>query len=448
MNHTSGRRGRAGGRGRPGDDASFFPSADPSHADDPGAPLRDRVSELVGVALQSRGSNPHLFDTVTLQLAELPGAPGWRAEVESTVAATLAGNLSRLWRNGWQPVDVARVAGRKLERPHTELLLDLMAADRRSYADATVAAPWDAQLRELGTATTWPAGTTYLRARLDSGKEPRITVLARALELAHLMAVLPRLERLIPRPGTARATPVSESPRAAVDERILSRVRALLAKAESTTFEAEAETFTAGAQALMARHSIDQALLAETDPGESIRPDARRVGVDNPYEEPKAVLLDAVATANRCRTVWSRDLGFSTVVGFASDLDSVEVLFTSLLVQAQTALNREGNRKDRYGRSETRSFRRAFLLAFATRIGQRLAEAMTDQTATAAAERDDDRLLPVLAAREQAVDDATTRLFPSVTSHRRSTVSNAEGWYSGLSAADRASLAHGPAVTK
>ena len=37
--------------------------------------------------------------------------------------------------------------------------------------------------------------------------------------------------------------------------------RALLAQAESTTFEAEAESFTAKAQQLMARHAIDAAMV-------------------------------------------------------------------------------------------------------------------------------------------------------------------------------------------
>ncbi|MFC7722126.1 DUF2786 domain-containing protein [Nonomuraea recticatena] len=43
-------------------------------------------------------------------------------------------------------------------------------------------------------------------------------------------------------------------------------MRALLAKAESTTYEAEAETFTSAAQSLMAKYSIDAAML-DAQPG-------------------------------------------------------------------------------------------------------------------------------------------------------------------------------------
>jgi hypothetical protein len=225
-----------------------------------------------------------------------------------------------------------------------------------------------------------------------------------------------------------------------VDERVLARVRALLAKAESTDFPAEAETFTAGAQALMARHSIDHALLAAAGRAPSDRPTGRRVGIDNPYESPKAILLDAVASANRCRSVWSKNLGYATVVGFPTDLDHVEVLFTSLLVQATTSATRDGSRTDRYGRSRTRAYRQSFLLSYATRIRERLHEATDQQTTAAAAESGGSNLLPVLASRSQAVDDAAEQMFPEQTMHSAGGAWDHEGWASGRAAADLVSL--------
>ncbi|MEP7036589.1 MAG: DUF2786 domain-containing protein, partial [Actinomycetota bacterium] len=53
------------------------------------------------------------------------------------------------------------------------------------------------------------------------------------------------------RPGWEPDDRPAAHTRTAIDEKVLSRIRALLAKAESSTFPAEAETFTAGAQALM-----------------------------------------------------------------------------------------------------------------------------------------------------------------------------------------------------
>ena len=62
----------------------------------------------------------------------------------------------------------------------------------------------------------------------------------------------------------------------------------------------------------MARHSIDYALLT-VESGTAGEPVGRRIGVDNPYEAPKVLLLDAVASANRCRAIWSSGFGVPVV---------------------------------------------------------------------------------------------------------------------------------------
>jgi hypothetical protein len=192
----------------------------------------------------------------------------------------------------------------------------------------------------------------------------------------------------------------------------------------------------------MARYSIDYALLSDLA-GVQEKPVGRRIGIDSPYEAPKALLLDVVASANRCRAVWSSAFGFATVLGFASDVDAVELLFTSLLVQATTAMVAAGSRRDAYGRSSTRSFRQSFLTAYAQRIGERLT--MASREATEQASRDvagqpgADRLLPVLASRAAAVGEMTDELFPELVG-KPVTVTNREGWASGRAAADRAHL--------
>ena len=58
---------------------------------------------------------------------------------------------------------------------------------------------------------------------------------------------------------------------------MLSRIRALLAKAEATEYAEEAEALSARAQELMAKYSIDQALLAaESGGGDAGRTADRR----------------------------------------------------------------------------------------------------------------------------------------------------------------------------
>lgn len=248
------------------------------------------------------------------------------------------------------------------------------------------------------------------RERLD-----RFSAAGLAVEVLSLYGRLPRITALVP-PGRA--------PRTGGESKMLGRIRALLAKAESTGYPEEAEALSAKAQHLMARHSIDEALVAAGSAG---GPGARRIGVDRHYEGAKALLLDAVAAANRCQAVWSADFGFSTVVGHDTDLDAVELLYTSLLVQADRALHK--------GSSRSRDFRESFLIAYASRIRERLTAAADEEVSA----HPTPGLLPALASRDLAVESETRRLFPTTTTSRLKG-RDPEGWHHGHSAADSATF--------
>jgi hypothetical protein len=278
----------------------------------------------------------------------------------------------------------------------------------------------------------WEADDAFLPGYATREKLDRLATATCALEVLRVVGWLPQITPVGPPPGAVggHRRPRDQEGGSGEEPRMLGRIRALLAKAESTAFPEEAEALSAKAQHLMARHSIDEALLAGAGGAGATGdgPGARRVGVDAPYEGAKALLLDAVAAANRCQAVWSAEFGFSTVVGYEADLEAVELLYTSLLVQADKALNR--------GRSRSKNFRQSFLIAYAGRIRERLAAA-TEEAAEEAAEPG--LLLPVLAAREVAVGAATERMFPETTTHRLR-VRDGEGWEHGTAAADRAAL--------
>ncbi len=367
-------------------------------------------------------------------------------------------SLDSLWARGWRPADLARLVRRDLAPVHLALLVDLVAAEARRHSPAALDRRWHEQLRELA-AEIWWAGDGhgsgledgFLPAFAERHRLDRFALATVALELLPLLARLPAIAPVGPAPG---ARPVEHRATVPVpgEPRMLSRIRALLAKAESTEFPQEAEALTEKAQQLMAQHSIDEALLAAGQAGQSAGvPGSVRIGVENPYEGPKAMLLDAVAAANRCRVVWAKEFSFCTVIGFDSDLDAVELLYTSLLVQATAAMQRAGSRQHLDGASRTRAFRQSFLVSYAARIRERLTEATERTTREAAAGRHlredgtaeqlqpDERLLPALAAREEAVDSATDRMFPKLTS-QRVRVSDGEGWAAGRAAADRAAL--------
>ncbi|MBM7168418.1 DUF2786 domain-containing protein [Streptomyces sp. G44] len=345
--------------------------------------------------------------------------------------------LCRAWRNGWQPADVIRLARRDLEEPHVRLAAALIHAETRGYAH--LPPRWADQLADL--ARDLGPGSEAARPR------DRFSYATTHLQLYRLLLRLPPIEPVGPPPGASMPGPVEGEPRA------LTRIRALLAKAEATGFPQEAEALTAKAQELMARHSLDEALLAARTHAKDV-PGACRVGVDAPYETAKAILLDSVAAANHCRAVWNEAFGFSTVVGFEADLEAVELLYTSLLVQGTAAMTKAEAGQRAAGRKRTKAFRQTFLLAYAHRIGARLARAgehaVTEAAQAAeAAGGSAASLLPVLAARDVAVTDRAERMFPRTTTTRVRGATDGEGWTHGTAAADRAHVTprdRGPAL--
>jgi hypothetical protein len=216
------------------------------------------------------------------------------------------------------------------------------------------------------------------------------------------------------------------------DTRMADKIQALLAKAESTTFEDEAEALVAKAQELMARYAIDEAMF-DQGAGRTRGVSSRPMHIPDPYARAKFSLLASVALANRCQAVYEPLSRRVRVFGTENDLDAVDLLFSSLLVQATAAMLRAS-----YGEPRVKSFRQAFLVAFAHRIGQRLEEA-TAAAVQEATEEYGSSLLPMLAARSDAVDAALREEFPHVRKSYAS-VSNGAGVRAGRAAADRAQL--------
>ena len=421
--------------------------------------------ELVGGALAAVCSGDERTYHSALDQLGAERSAEWTQTVSRILVDSMNSLLARAWRGGWQPAELARHFGRELSAAHAAMIADMIAHEARAYPAAAIDPRWADQVSGLraisyGPGTYagpnwWGSDGDYLIAWKAQTTGPTFwAAVATAIEIVHIFSHLPPLELLIPLPGTARAGAGKPAGKlgGAADERMLGRIRALLAKAESTEFAEEAEALSARAQELMAKYSIDHALLAAQS-GDREEPSGRRIPVDSPYEEPKGTLLNVIALANRCRAVWSKDVGLMTVVGFPADLNAVELLFTSLLVQANTAMLRAGGKKDEFGRSRTRAFRQSFLVSYAIRIGERLEEATAHATAEAvdelaAAERGSAGkvssgadLVPFLAARQQAVDDTVDELFGgNLKRGRGARATDAEGWVSGRAAADLAQL--------
>ncbi|HEY0904425.1 MAG TPA: DUF2786 domain-containing protein [Marmoricola sp.] len=157
----------------------------------------------------------------------------------------------------------------------------------------------------------------------------------------------------------------------------LAKIRKLLAQAEDpAATPAEAVAFTAKATELIAAYGIDAALLDDT------APDTSPVGdlvleMLAPYAVEKSVLAFEVTDALRCHGVRRRladrhGTRISLhVFGRRADLECLEMLFTSLLLQGTAAIVRT---PVPWG-EHVAAFRRTWWLGFAGAVGERLREA-------------------------------------------------------------------------
>ncbi len=381
------------------------------------------VGEAAEAVYHRRGDAAELLEL----LVSGPPMTGGRRMVARALEEMLAEQVQAKASEHWRPGELVRLVRRRGRPNGEEVVVAVVHRAWREGADGFADPAWAAEAASLESAS-WridPAAPTW-----PDDVEAAVGVLG-------LLSHLPPLPEC--RTG---AGPNGPSARATQEGRVLEKVRHLLSKAESTSFPDEAEALTAKAQELLARYSMDRAVVGMSDPARRSDAAVRRVWIDDPYVSAKAQLLHVVAVVNRCRSVLTEPLGLATVAGHEDDLDTVETLFTSLLVQATTQMTASGSRTDSNGRSRTRSFRQSFLVAFAIRIGHRL-QAAGEATVSAATETHGTALVPILASREHAADDAIAELFPNL-GHRGSRATDREGWLAGTLAADLASLSVQP----
>lgn len=378
------------------------------------------------------------------ELAEWLHVVGLRA-VTAEIGKLLSLTLVGVWDAGWQPAEVARQVRRRRRGPHEQLAIAAMSAGATWAGTEAADMPgaWAAQLEELGVSLpSGPGSADWVMSWMAGASLPAGRAVAVAIETLATLMTLPGIEPLLARPSEWRR-PQAVPATVVADDAVLTKIRALLAKAESTAFEAESEALTAKAQQFMARHSIDDAVARARRPGQahvsSGRPTVRRLSVDDPYAVAKSHLLVVVARANRVRCVWYGEFAMMGLVGYPRDLDAVEMLFISLLVQGSRAMLARGSVYDARGRSRTRSFRRSFLLAFAGRIGERLALAAVAARQEAETEMAMS-LLPALAGSDREVDDAVAAAFPHLERTREPAITNEAGWRAGCTAAELATL--------
>lgn len=225
----------------------------------------------------------------------------------------------------------------------------------------------------------------------------------------------------------------------------LSKIRALLDKAESTasTFPEEAEALTAKAIELMERYRINEAMIADARPlvdrGKIVEVTVN-VG-SGPYVNSRVGLANAVAANHSVTLLQSTGYDGKRVhlCGYEADVALTEMLYTSLLVQATSALSSPEVKASKPGHVHGTAFSRAFLSGYALRIDQRLREA----SAGAAADVDTSErsVALVLADRTKAVNEDVFRRYGKLRSAPApAATSSYEGVHAGINAANNADL--------
>ena len=223
----------------------------------------------------------------------------------------------------------------------------------------------------------------------------------------------------------------------------LARIRKLLAQAEdAAATPAESEAFNAKAAELMARHGVDAALLAASDPGREVVGDLT-VELLAPYAYEKGSLGAAVARGLRCSAVlrqrWSGEGKAHSLhlFGHTTDLVLAEMLLTSLLVQGTGELTRRPVPRGEHAAA----YRRTWWLGFASAIGRRLEEA----EASAARESESDFVAAgtsaalVLADRASVAERSAAEVYPQLRTARPRYLSGG-GIADGHAAGQRADL--------
>jgi hypothetical protein len=199
----------------------------------------------------------------------------------------------------------------------------------------------------------------------------------------------------------------------------------------------------------MATYGIDRALLAEELPDSDIVGD-RIVVLDAPYALDKASLLSSIAGELRCRAVRriryvgpraTKEVSIH-LFGYDSDLMRVEILFTSLLLQAQTSLARTGPPPW----ESLAAYRRSWLAGFTAAVSRRLREAEDRARETAEQSRTRGAAPPsgrsvalVLVDRDRSVTAAVDAEYPRLGTARSRQLSGSGG-RSGWQAGQRADL--------
>lgn len=226
------------------------------------------------------------------------------------------------------------------------------------------------------------------------------------------------------------------------EEKRITKIQALLAKAESTDSEEESDALFAKAEELMVKWSIDEAVARAAGKMEAEDFVCEKVDLASTYFMADIDLMMAVANNGDCRLVMAKPAsnraGWVKVVGFKGDVERALMLFTSLRIQVTRGVGKAVQPPEDF--SSSYIFRKSFRQGFAYRIGERLRK-QREATVKDAAEEHGTGMELVLRNKSEVVDQKYSEMFRNLRRAR----SGRQGWSGaggnqGRAAGDRADV--------
>lgn len=232
-------------------------------------------------------------------------------------------------------------------------------------------------------------------------------------------------------------------------DRVLDKIRKLMAKAADPCNVHEAAAAAEAAQRLMLLHKIEEGDVAGFTPEEEDPITDIDLLADSRQKSPTSwqqILLGAVARSCSCRLIVSpsrqRHKGALRVFGRRSELDAVRYLYAMLVQQIHQLCERWA---DELPYDVERRDRNAFRFGAACTIRQRLAEARQTQEREVAQVRGTTALVPLRRAEEAVSAYIEQHVGRTVTTHH-ALPSSWHGYAAGKQAGLQVSLGGGKAA--
>lgn len=155
---------------------------------------------------------------------------------------------------------------------------------------------------------------------------------------------------------------------------LIDTIVALLAKAERTDNEHEREAYLAKAQELQTKYAIEQGMIdrarGDQTATETIVQARFCEERNTPLIKAKRNLVMWLAEVNNCFPVMGYRRAYMEITGFESDVRMVQNLYSSILLQLQTAMQAAERRGEPVG--TVASWRVSYAHAYVRRVGNRL----------------------------------------------------------------------------